>query len=112
MRLGFGVGMVADILSFLLSIKGDRVNARTIASAIDYSVRSVRRTTDSMAAAQIIEKTGDKPTQYRANAEKWSDLLGVGEDPPKWRFWQKIYSLAATLIIGEENGGGLESRSD
>ena len=103
-RLGFGVGIVADILSFLLSIKGDRVNARTMASATDYSVRSVRRTTDSMAAAQIIERTGETPVQYRANTEKWSDLLEVGDDPPRWRFWQKIYSLAATLIIGEENG--------
>jgi len=104
MRLGLGVGIVADILSFLISIKGDRASVRTMANATDYSVRSVRRTTVNMAAGQLIERTGEKPVQYRANIEKWSDPLGVGEDPPRWRFWQKIYSLAATLIIGEENG--------
>ena len=104
MRLGFGVGIVADLLPFLISLKGEWAAARKMAKATDYSVYSVRRTADNMAAGQLIEKTGEKPVQYRANTEKWSDLLGVGEDPPKWRFWQKIYSLAATLILGEENG--------
>ena len=104
MRLGFGVGIVADILSFLISLKGDRASARTMANATEYSARSVRRTTDNMAASQLIERTGKKPSQYRVNIEKWSDLLGIKQDLPRWRFWPKVYSLAATLIIREEIG--------
>ena len=104
MRLGFGVGIVADILSFLISLEGNRASARTIADATEYSARSVRRTTDNMAAGQLIEKARKKPAQYRVNVEKWSDLLEIKHDLPRWRFWPKVYSLAATLIIGEENG--------
>lgn len=104
MRLGLGVGIVADLLPFLISLKGDWAGARMIAKATDYSVYSVRRTADNMAAGQLIERTREKPAQYRANIEKWSNLLGIDRDLPRWRFWQKIYSLAATLILGEENG--------
>ena len=104
MRLGFGVGIVADLLPFLISLKGDWAPARTIAKATDYSVYSVRRTADNIAASQLIERTREKPVQYRTHSEKWSALLGVGDDPPKWRFWRNIYSLAATLIVGKENG--------
>ncbi len=57
-----------------------------------------------MAAGQLIEKARKKPAQYRVNVEKWSDLLEIKHDLPRWRFWPKVYSLAATLIIGEENG--------
>ena len=105
LRLGVGMGIVADLLPFLISLKGDWAGASTIAKAIDYSVYSVRRTADSMAAGQLIERTREKPVQYRAHIEQWVDLLGIHRDPPKWRFWQKIYSLAATLIEGEERGG-------
>ncbi|MFV2044468.1 MAG: hypothetical protein ACC700_14695 [Anaerolineales bacterium] len=104
LRLGIGVGIVADLLPFLISLKGDWATARGIAEATDYSVYSVRRTADNMAASQLIESTREKPVQYRANIEAWSDLLGIDRDLPRWRFWHKIYSLAATLIIGEETG--------
>lgn len=102
LRLGIGVGTAADLLAFLLSLGGDWAGARTIAEATDYSVYSVRRAADNMAAGQLIEKTRGKPVQYRADSEAWKALLEIDDNLPKWRYWQKIYAFAATLIQREE----------
>jgi hypothetical protein len=98
LRLGIGVGAVADLLSFIISLNGNWAGAPAIAEATDYSVYAIRRAADNMAGAQLIERAGEKPIRYRADAEAWRDLLGIEEDLPGWRFWQKIYSFAATLI--------------
>jgi hypothetical protein len=103
LRLGIGVGTPSDLLAFLLSLRGDWAGARTIAEATDYSIYSIRRAADNMAAGQLIEKTREKPVQYRADADAWMDLLGIENDLPEWRYWQKIYSFSATLIQREES---------
>ena len=104
MRLGIGVGVVSDLLSFLISLRGEWASARLIAQATDYSVYSVRRVADDMASAQLIESTQAKPVQYRAKIETWQDLLGTGTELPEWRFWHKVYSFAAKAIIADESG--------
>ena len=104
LRLGFGVGVVPDLLSFLISLRGEWASARLIAQATDYSVYSVRRVADDMASAQLIESTQSKPVQYRAKIEAWHDLLGTDGELPEWRFWHKIYSFAAEAIIADESG--------
>src|SRR3990172_6813604 len=46
MRLGMGVGVAADLLTFLIARRGDWTSARLIAEATHYSVYSIRRVAD------------------------------------------------------------------
>jgi hypothetical protein len=96
LRLGFGIGIVSDLLTILISQRGDK--------AINYSVYSVRRSADKMADARIIESTRTKPVRYRAEPKTWSDLLGIDEPIPDWRFWYQIYSFVSSLIVSTESG--------
>jgi hypothetical protein len=104
MRLGIGVGLVSDLLSFLISLCGEWTSARLIAQATDYSVYSIRRVADNMASAQLIESTQEKPVQYRVKLEAWRDLLGTDGELPEWRFWHQVYSFVAKVIIAGESG--------
>ena len=104
LRLGIGVGVVPDLLSFLISLGGQWASARLIAQATEYSVYSVRRVADDMASAQLIESTQAKPVQYRVKIEAWHELLGTGGELPEWHFWHQVYSFAAKAIIAEESG--------
>jgi hypothetical protein len=102
LRLGIGVGVGADLLSFLIALRGDWAGAPAIADATDYSVYSIRRAADNMVGAQLLERTSDKPVRYRADSEAWRRLLGIDPDLPRWHFWAQIYSLAATLFSLDE----------
>jgi hypothetical protein len=104
LRLGIGVGVAADLLSFLISFGGEWVGARRIAQAIDYSVYSIRRVADNMASAQLIERTQAKPVQYRAKVGLWRELSNIDGELPEWRFWHQVYSFAAKIIIASERG--------
>ncbi len=104
MRLGIGIGVPADLLSFLISIHGEWASASLIAQAIDYSVYSIRRVADDMASAQFIECTSSKPVKYRIKIEAWHTLLDIEEEFPRWHFWYQIYSFAAQAIIKVESG--------
>jgi hypothetical protein len=105
MRLGIGVGLVSDLLSFLISLRGEWASAKLIAQATDYSVYSVRRVADDLASAQFIESTQTKPMQYRVETEAWSDLLSIDGELPSWRFWYQVYAFIAKVIISYESGG-------
>jgi hypothetical protein len=104
LRLGFGVGLVSDLLSYLISLRGEWTSARLIGQAIDYSVHSIRRAADRIASAQLIESTEEKPVQYRAKIEAWRDLLGIDNGLPEWGYWHQVYSFAAKAIIADESG--------
>lgn len=104
LRLGFGIGAVSDLLTILISHRGDWVSPRSIAKAINYSVYSIRRSADNLADARLIESTRKKPVQYRIEPKAWSNLLGIDEPIPDWRFWYQIYSFVSSLIVSTENG--------
>jgi hypothetical protein len=104
LRLGFGIGIVPDLLAILISQRGDWISPSSIAKAINYSVYSVRRSADKMADARIIESTRTKPVRYRAEPKAWSDLLGIDEPVPDWRFWYQVYSFVSSLIVSTESG--------
>ena len=104
LRLGFGVGLVSDLLSFLISLRGEWASTRPIAQALNYSVHSIRRAAVRMASAQLIESTQEKPLQYRAKIEAWRYLLGTDDGLPEWRYWHLVYSFASKVIIAGESG--------
>jgi hypothetical protein len=104
LRLGFGIGAVSDLLTILISHRGDWVSPRSLAKAINYSVYSIRRSADDLADARLIESTRKKPVQYRIEPKAWSGLLGIDEPIPDWRFWYQIYSFVSSLIVSTESG--------
>jgi hypothetical protein len=104
LRLGIGVGLVSDLLSFLISLQGEWASARQIAQAIDYSVDAIRRVADDAASAQMIDSTQEKPVQYRGKIEAWRNLLDTDNGLPEWRYWHRVYSFAAKVIIAGESG--------
>ncbi len=104
MRLGIGVGLVSDLLSFLISMRGEWASAKLIAQAIEYSVYSIRRVAHDMASAQLIESTQVKPVQYRIKAEAWYELLDITNEVPSWRFWFQVYAFAVKVINLKESG--------
>jgi len=105
LRLGLGVGLQADVLAFLISLRGAWASARYIADATDYNVYAIRRTADRMAEAQFIESTAGKPLEYRADSKAWKGFLRSGEDVPPWRFWHQAYAMVADLLDQVEHGG-------
>lgn len=105
MRLGIGVGLSADILTYLLSQRGFWASARAIAEATDYSVYSIRRAADKMKEAGLVEGTGRKPVEYRADPKAWSKVLAQDGDVPPWRHWSQAYAFVADFLAQAEAGG-------
>jgi hypothetical protein len=99
LRLGFGIGIVSDLLCYLISMHGDWSSAASISRAIDFSPYSVRRNADDMASAGILETTGEKPVRYRINDLGWGQLLEIQpNDIAGWRYWNELYAFAADYL--------------
>jgi len=97
LRLGLGVGLRADALSYLLARDGEWLPVRVIASALGYTDAATRRALDDLSAARLIHATVEgQPTTYFVDAKPWCDILGIGT-PPEWRGWFKIFALFADL---------------
>lgn len=104
LRLGFGVGIAPDLLSFLISQRGEWSDARRIAQATQYTVYAVRRVADDLASAQLIEVTGKKPLLYRAELERWRTSIELMDEPPRWRFWAQVYAFTTRAIAANSSG--------
>jgi hypothetical protein len=104
--LGFGIGIVPDLLAFLLSLNGEWSNTTLISQAIDYSPYSIRRVADRMTAAGLLEGTQRKPVRYRVDPQFWCQLFAIDNKIPDWRFWNKVYAFSSALIemIDEDRG--------
>lgn len=102
MRLGFGVGISADLLSYLITQRGDWVRAKQASLATSYSTYAIRRVADDLVAAQFIESTQGKPIQYRVGKTAWVDALISDKEAPDWCYWHQVYSFATNLINSNE----------
>ncbi len=98
LRVGFGVGIKADVLGFLLGRAGARATVREIASATGYYERAVRRAVEEMAAARFLIPARTAPAAYSVNAEAWARALDLPDDPPLWRYWNENYSFVLNLL--------------
>jgi DNA-binding transcriptional ArsR family regulator len=97
LRLGLGVGLRADALSYLLARHAEWLPVRTIAAALGYTEAATRRALDDLSSARLIHATLEgQPTTYFADAKPWCDVLGIAT-PPKWRGWFEIFALFADL---------------
>ncbi len=98
LRLGFGVGIKADVVSQLVGLAGGRYTVQQVASATAYYGRAVRRALEELVAAGFVEARPTAPASYRVDLAKWADLLAITiDDPPAWRPWASVYSFVAAL---------------
>jgi hypothetical protein len=98
LRIGFGVGIKADVLGFLLGIQGAWASAREITEATSYTSQAVRRALEDMAKARLLEATREIPAKYRLDPRGWVELLGVSGALPAWRYWHPVFALVAALL--------------
>ncbi len=98
LRLGFGVGIKADVVSHLVGLAGARYTVQQVAAATAYYGRAVRRALEELVAAGFVEARPTAPASYRIDLAKWADLLAITtKDPPAWRPWASVYSFVAAL---------------
>lgn len=98
LRVGFGVGLKADALTFLLGCHGGKQTVKQIGAATSYNVGSVRRAVEEMAAARLVSAWRTAPASYSAEVDAWSELLGLGEEPPLWRYWAAVFPLVVAVL--------------
>ena len=98
LRMGIGVGIKADVLSFLLAIGGAWASVKDIAMATHYSNRAIRRAAEELLAAKLVHYKAETPAQYRVSPKPWMQLLQMKEPLPNWRYWQAAFSFVAHLL--------------
>ncbi len=86
LRIGFGVGIKADVLGFLLGRAGARATIREIAASSGYHERAVRRAVEEMSAARFLVPGRTSPVSYGVDPEGWANVLELPHDPPLWRY--------------------------
>jgi len=100
LRLGFGVGIKADVVSHLVGLGGGGATVQQMAAEIHYYGRAVRRAIEELAASGFVEARSTAPASYRVDLGKWAGLLAIpADDPPAWRPWAGIYSFVAALDV-------------
>jgi hypothetical protein len=97
-RMGIGVGIKADILSFLLGIGGAWASVKDISVATYYSNRAIRRAADDLVAARLAHSKAETPTEYRVSPKLWAELLQMQEPLPEWHFWQPAFVFVAHFL--------------
>ncbi len=98
LRLGFGVGIKADVVAHLVGLAGSGATVLQIAEATQYHSRAVRRAIEELAASGFIEARSTAPASYRADLHKWAELLAItAREPPAWRSWVGVYAFVAAL---------------
>jgi len=98
LRLGMGVGIKADVLSFLLGRVGGHATIQEIAQATHYYGRAVRRAVEELAAAGFVQSRSTAPASFRVDKSKWHHVLDFDpDDPPEWRPWARVYGFVTAV---------------
>lgn len=98
LRLAFGVGLKADLLSYLLCALDEWTTVRTVSAVTGYTPAAVRRAGDDLATAQFIEARAAQPVRYRITRENWRPLLKFDEEVRSWRGWQEVFVFATAFL--------------
>lgn len=99
LRAGFGVGVKADLLAYLLCLRGQPRAATEIADAIGYTDKTVRIAVRDLGLAGFVEETSEYPARYATPpgvAESFLVLMyGRRRQaaPPRWCYWAQVLSF-------------------
>lgn len=104
LRAGFGVGAKADLLAFLLGLRGAPAPVSLMAAATAYSGRAVRTAAEEMALAGFIERLDSAPVAYAADHTAWAGVLRLYRlsaqrtpEVPPWRYWSVVFAFLADV---------------
>jgi hypothetical protein len=104
LRAGFGVGAKADLLAFLLGLRGASASVSLMAAATGYSGRAMRTAAEEMAQAGFIERLDTAPVAYVADHTAWAAVLRLFRlnaqrtpDVPQWRYWSVVFAFLAEV---------------
>lgn len=105
LRAAFGVGSKADLLAFLLSLRGAEAPVSAIAGAAAYSPRALRSSAEELVAAGFVKRVEGSPLVYCADHRAWSTLLHLrnpggarGPEVPAWRYWAAVFAFLAEVL--------------
>lgn len=96
MRMAFGVGVKADVLSMAL---GNRrpVTVREVAENLGYTVVGIRTAVHDLSRAGFIVPVSDKPLAFTAPNNQWQALLGLSTQP-HWATWHHWFAFAIDYV--------------
>lgn len=104
LRAGFGVGAKADLLTFLLGLRGAPASVSLMAAATAYSGRAMRTAAEEMALAGFIERMDTAPVTYVADHAAWASVLRLFRltasrtpEVPQWRYWSVVFAFLAEV---------------
>ena len=104
LRAGFGVGAKADLLAFLLGLRGATAPVSLMAAATAYSGRAMRTAAEEMALAGFIERMDTAPVTYVADHTAWAAVLRLVKlnaqrtpEVPQWRYWSAVFAFLADV---------------
>ncbi|HEY0019159.1 MAG TPA: hypothetical protein VGC13_22855 [Longimicrobium sp.] len=104
LRAGFGVGAKADLLAFLLGLRGAPASVSLMAAATGYSGRAMRTAAEEMAMAGFIERMDSAPVTYLADHTAWAAVLRLFRltasrtpEVPPWRYWSVVFAFLADV---------------
>jgi hypothetical protein len=104
LRAGFGVGAKADLLAFLLGLRGAPASVSLTAAATSYSGRAMRTAAEEMALAGFIERMDTAPVTYVADHTAWAAVLRLIKlnaqrtpEVPQWRYWSAVFAFLAEV---------------
>jgi hypothetical protein len=98
LRLAFGVGVKADLVTGLLCSSEEWTTVHAISDMTGYTTAAVRRAAEDLAAARFIESRDGQPAGYRVAEENWRPLLDMDGELPPWRGWRNRFAFAADFL--------------
>jgi len=103
-RLGLGVGIKPDVLTYLVGLAGGRATIQQITAATHYYGRAVRRGVEELVAAGFVQHWSTAPASYGADLSRWHELLDIDpKNPPAWHPWASSYAFVLAVSDWLEN---------
>ena len=114
LRLGLGVGVKADVVSFLLGLNPrtpEWASVAMIADALGYTPTAVRRAADDLAGARFIrsldppDSAHAKQRMFSGLAGPWGTLLGHNAEQPGWGYWPERHRFVIDALTWLDHVG-------
>jgi hypothetical protein len=98
LRLAFGVGIKADLLTLLLTAETQAwTSVSMMASATSYTVAAVRKAVGDLTESRLVDARAGTRTEYSAARPRWQALLGI-TTLPSWRDWQGRFRFVVAFL--------------
>ncbi len=117
LRLGMGVGVKADAMSYLVG-SPDWCSVKEVTRATGYTVAAVRRALDELTQAGFISSEEpfawqSRPARrFRADRSRWQVMLSADHPLPHWGFYRERFDFVVHLSQWLDEGHGQQRWDD